>query len=78
MKITNAIGGNVGKRAKEEARAEAIRLIWIPGKRPVIVPMRIPIIRERISGNMKLNRKEKINRLLLLGLDKLFTRQDKK
>lgn len=64
MKMTRAIGGNEEKRANEDVREEAIRLMCIPGKRPVIVPMRIPIRRARISKNMKLNRKEKINRLL--------------
>ncbi len=52
MNITNTIGGNEEKRAKEDVKAEAMRFMWIPGKRPVIVPTRIPIRRARISGNI--------------------------
>ena len=42
MKTTNAINGIVSKAVNDEMRITAIRFIWIPGIKPVIVPARRP------------------------------------
>ena len=43
MKITKAIGGKiVSKNWEIERRKAATRFIWMPGKRPVIVPIATP------------------------------------
>ena len=56
MKTARAIGGSELRKTREDIdarRRAAMRLIWIPGKRPVKVPARIPMIRARtISINI--------------------------
>jgi hypothetical protein len=52
MKITNANGGKNGEMTTEiESRKNATRFIWIPGMRPVIVPINIPSINAIINSS---------------------------
>lgn len=51
IKIINEIGGKNCKSAAEIVkRKSATRFIWIPGTRPVIVPIETPRIRAIISS----------------------------
>ena len=51
MKVIRKINGTALRIvAESETMKIPTRLIWIPGIRPVIVPARTPIKRERISG----------------------------
>ena len=51
MNIINMIGGK-NVMSGRERRIAAMRLVWIPGRRPVIVPARIPRARARRSWSM--------------------------
>ena len=42
MKSAKARGGNVVEVAMDARRIAATRLMWMPGKRPVRVPARMP------------------------------------
>jgi hypothetical protein len=55
IKIANAISGIDDKKGRESeaTRTEAMRFMWMPGERPVIVPEIIPINKaNKISINI--------------------------
>lgn len=49
IKTARIIGGN-GRKIAAERRKTATRLIWMPGRRPLIVPIAIPKINPSINS----------------------------
>lgn len=50
---TREVPKEISENKANVRRVAAMRLIWIPGVRPVRVPAVIPIARARISSNIK-------------------------
>lgn len=53
MKITKVNGGvNVKRKTEDAKRIVETRLMWMPGKRPVIVPIMMPNNNTKTNSNI--------------------------